>query len=69
AVMTVYYIALQWMPHFLIEAGYEQSRAFITSAGMAGVGLVGVLISTVLVEATGRKALLAVSAPVATALL
>lgn len=69
AVMTVYYIALQWMPHFLIEAGFEQSRAFITSAGMAGVGLLGVVVSTVLVEATGRRYLLAISAPVATALL
>lgn len=69
AVMTVYYIALQWMPHFLIEAGYEQSRAFITSAGMAGVGLVGVLISTALVELTGRRLLLAITAPLATAVL
>ncbi|MDO5492905.1 MAG: MFS transporter [Nesterenkonia sp.] len=69
AVMTVYYIALQWMPHFLIEAGYEQSRAFITSAGMAAVGLIGVLISTALVELTGRRALLAVTAPIATATL
>ncbi|WP_029514174.1 MFS transporter [Nesterenkonia sp. F] len=69
AVMTVYYIALQWMPQVLIEAGYEQSRAFITSAGMAGVGLLGVIVSTLLVELLGRRLLLAVTAPAATALL
>lgn len=69
AIMTVYYIALQWMPTFLIEAGYEQNRAFIQSAGMAGVGLIGVLISTALVELTGRRWLLAVTAPLATGLL
>ncbi|GAA3281221.1 MFS transporter [Nesterenkonia halobia] len=69
AVMTVYYIALQWMPQVLIEAGYEQSRAFITSAGMAGVGLLGVIVSTLLVELLGRRLLLAITAPAATALL
>lgn len=69
AIMTVYYIALQWMPTLLIEAGYEQNRAFIQSAGMAGVGLIGVLISTALVELTGRRWLLAVTAPLATGLL
>lgn len=69
AVMTVYYIALQWMPQVLIEAGYEQSRAFITSAGMAGVGLLGVILSTLLVELLGRRLLLVITAPAATALL
>ncbi|MBE1525027.1 MFS transporter [Nesterenkonia lutea] len=69
AIMTVYYIAIQWMPTLLIEAGYEQDQAFIRTAGMAAVGLVGVVISTVLVEITGRRVLLAVSAPVATAML
>lgn len=68
-VMTVYYIALQWMPTFLIEAGYEQNRAFIQTAGMAGVGLIGVLISTALVELTGRRWLLGITAPAATGLL
>ncbi len=69
AIMTVYYIAIQWMPTLLIEAGYEQDQAFIRTAGMAAVGLLGVVISTVLVELTGRRALLAVSAPLATAML
>ncbi|MDO4239825.1 MFS transporter [Micrococcus sp.] len=69
AVMLVYYIALQWLPTFLIEAGFEQSRAFITTSGMAAAGLVGVVVSAVLVEATGRRWLLAASAVVASGLL
>lgn len=69
AVMLVYYIALQWLPTFLIEAGFEQSRAFITTSGMAAAGLVGVVVSALLVEVTGRRWLLAVSAVVASGLL
>lgn len=68
-IMTMYYIGLQWMPTFLIEAGYEQQRAFLTSAGMAGVGFLGVVIASVLVERTGRKPVLAVFAPASGALL
>ena len=69
AIMLIYYIALQWLPTFLIEAGFEQSRAFITTSGMAAAGLVGVVVSALLVEATGRRWLLAVSAAVAAGLL
>ncbi|MFC0581874.1 MFS transporter [Micrococcoides hystricis] len=68
-IMTMYYIGLQWMPTFLIEAGYEQQRAFLTSAGMAGVGFLGVVIAAVLVERTGRKAVLAIFAPASGVLL
>ncbi|GGK44665.1 MFS transporter [Micrococcus flavus] len=69
AIMLIYYIALQWLPTFLIEAGFEQSRAFITTSGMAAAGLVGVVVSAVLVEVTGRRWLLGVSAVVAASLL
>ncbi|GAA1803164.1 MFS transporter [Nesterenkonia flava] len=69
AIMTVYYIALQWMPTLLIEAGYEESQSFIRTAGMAAVGILGVIISTALVEFTGRRYLLAISAPASAALL
>ncbi|SFV23174.1 MFS transporter [Micrococcus terreus] len=61
-IMLVYYIALQWLPKFLIDAGYEQSRAFITTGGMAAVGLLGVIVAAWLVEHTGRKWLLGVTA-------
>ncbi len=68
-IMLVYYIALQWLPTFLIEAGYEQSRAFIMTGAMAAVGLLGVVVAAWLVEKTGRKWLLAVTAVVSSALL
>ncbi|MGM7669533.1 MFS transporter [Microbacterium sp. A93] len=67
--MLVYYLALQWLPTFLIEAGYEQSRAFIMTGAMAAVGLLGVVVAAWLVEKTGRKWLLAVTAVVASFLL
>ena len=67
--MLVYYIALQWLPTFLIEAGYEQSRAFIMTGAMAAVGLLGVVVAAWLVEKTGRKWLLALTAVVSSFLL
>ena len=69
AIMTMYYIGLQWMPTFLIEAGYQEERAFLTSAGMAGVGFLGVVLAAILVERTGRKIVLLVFAPISGALL
>lgn len=60
-IMLTYYLALQWLPTFLIEAGYGQARAFVMTSGMAAVGLLGVVLSAVLVERTGRRGLLAVS--------
>lgn len=69
AIMLVYYIALQWLPTFLIDAGYAEGRAFIMTSGMAAAGLLGVVVATVLIEVTGRRWLLGVSAVVASALL
>lgn len=60
-VMLTYYLALQWLPTFLVEAGYAQSQAFVMTSGMAAVGLLGVVVSAALVERTGRRGLLAVS--------
>ncbi|MDY6055741.1 MFS transporter [Micrococcus sp.] len=68
-IMLSYYLALQWMPQFLIEAGYEQSRAFVMTSGMAAVGLLGVIVSALLVDLTGRRWLLGVTGVVAAALL
>lgn len=69
AILTTYFVALQWLPTFLIGAGYARESAFIQSAGMAAVGVIGVVVSTALIEATGRRWLLAVSAPAACLLL
>ena len=45
-----------------MDAGFAQTQAFLTTGGMAAIGLVGALIATVLVETTGRKPLLAIAA-------
>ncbi|HEY4536022.1 MAG TPA: MFS transporter [Enteractinococcus sp.] len=68
-VMFVYYVSLQWLPTFLMDAGFAQTQAFLTTGGMAAIGLVGALIATVLVETTGRKPLLAASAVTGSVLL
>src|SRR5699024_4364844 len=68
-VMFVYYVSLQWLPTFLMEAGFEQTQAFLTTGGMSPIGLVGALLATFLVEKTGRKPLVAVSAVLGSTLL
>ena len=69
SIMLVYYIALQWLPTFLIEAGYAEAKAFVMTSGMAAVGLLGVVVSALLVERTGRRWLLAVTAVLSSAVL
>ena len=68
-IMFVYYVSLQWLPTFLMEAGFEQTQAFLTTGGMSAIGLIGALLATFLVEKTGRKPLLAVSAVLGSILL
>ncbi len=63
SILLVYYLALTWMPIILIDAGFAAARAFLTTAGMAAVGLVGVIIAAYLVEKTGRKWILAITGP------
>lgn len=68
-IMLVYYAALTWMPSILKEEGYNDTASFMGPTLMSGVGIVGVLASTWLVEIMGRKWLIGVSAPLATAAL
>jgi MFS transporter, putative metabolite:H+ symporter len=51
------------MPRILIGAGFAEYKAFLTTAGMAAVGLLGVVVAALLVERMGRKWLLAVTGP------
>ncbi|TLK56763.1 MFS transporter [Glutamicibacter sp. V16R2B1] len=62
-ILLVYYLALTWLPTILAEAGMAQSAALFTTAVMALMGLLGVVIAALLVERVGRKWLLGVSAP------
>ncbi|MHA7282087.1 MFS transporter [Arthrobacter sp. TMS2-4] len=68
-ILLVYYGALTWMPRILIQSGYEQSVAFITTTYMTGVGFLGVVAAALLVERVGRKWLLAITGPGSAALL
>ena len=63
SILLVYYLALTWMPIILIDAGFASARAFLTTAGMAAVGLLGVIIAAYFVEKTGRKWILAITGP------
>ncbi|MFE5021763.1 MFS transporter [Streptomyces sp. NPDC056656] len=64
-IMLVYYAALSWMPSILREEGQGDTAAFMSTTLMSGVGIVGVLVSTALVDIVGRKWLIGVSAPIA----
>ncbi|MFJ9413514.1 MFS transporter [Streptomyces sp. NPDC101227] len=64
-VMLVYYAALSWMPSILKEQGLADTAAFMGTTVMSGVGIVGVLVSTALVDLIGRKWLIGVTAPLA----
>lgn len=63
-IMTMYYVALSWMPSILIKEGYTDYAAFGKTTLMTAVGIVGVLVSAWLIEAVGRKWVIGVSAPV-----
>ncbi|OIJ88445.1 MFS transporter [Streptomyces colonosanans] len=64
-VMLVYYAALSWMPSILKAEGLGDTAAFMSTTLMSGVGIIGVLTSTVLVDLVGRKWLIGVTAPLA----
>ena len=68
-VLLVYYLALQWMPKILVDAGFAEYRAFLTTSGMAAVGLLGVIAAALLVEKVGRKWILGVTGPLSAAIL
>jgi putative MFS transporter len=63
SILMVYYLSLTWMPRILIGAGFEEYKAFLTTASMAGVGLLGVVVAALLVERAGRKWILAITGP------
>jgi putative MFS transporter len=62
-ILLVYYLSLTWMPRILIGAGFAEYKAFVTTASMAAVGLLGVVVAALLVERVGRKWILAITGP------
>jgi putative MFS transporter len=69
SILLVYYLSLTWMPRILIGAGFAEYKAFLTTAGMAAVGLLGVIAAALLVERVGRKWLLAITGPLSALIL
>jgi putative MFS transporter len=69
SVLLVYYAALSWMPSILKKEGLSQVAAFNGTTLMSGVGILGVVAASLLVEVVGRKWLIGVSAPLAAAAL
>lgn len=62
SIMVVYYAALSWLPTLLSDAGASFTVAFLGSTIMSAIGIFGCALSAVLVDITGRKWLLGVSA-------
>lgn len=69
SIMTVYYAALSWLPTLLSDAGASHTVSFLGSTIMSAVGIFGCITSALLVERTGRKSLLGVSALLSAAML
>lgn len=64
-ILLVYYGALTWMPSILVSTGYAENKAFMATAAMTGIGLLGVIAAALLVERIGRKWILAITGPLA----
>ncbi len=62
SIMVVYYAALSWLPTLLSDAGATFTVAFLGSTIMSAIGIFGCALSAVLVDITGRKWLLGISA-------
>jgi putative MFS transporter len=68
-IMLVYYAALVWMPSILRAQGLKETAAFAGTTVMSGLGIVGVIVSALLVDVIGRKWVIGISAPLASAAL
>ncbi|MFD9895734.1 MFS transporter [Amycolatopsis sp. NPDC059027] len=68
-IMLLYYAALSWMPTILRTQGHGDAAAFAGTTVMSGLGIVGVIVSAALVDVVGRKWVIGISAPLASAAL
>ena len=69
SVLLLYYAALTWLPKILQTQGLADEAAFIVTGQMTAVGIVGVIVSALMVEVIGRKWQLGLSAITAAAAL
>ena len=61
SILLLYYAALTWLPRILREQGLGDEAAFIVTGQMTAVGIVGVIVSALLIEYIGRRWQLALS--------
>ncbi|MDN5634290.1 MAG: MFS transporter [Brevibacterium sp.] len=69
SVLLVYYAALTWLPDILKKQGLGDQTAFMVTGSMTAVGILGVIVSALIVERVGRKWVLGVTAIVSALLL
>ncbi|MCU4297701.1 MFS transporter [Brevibacterium permense] len=69
SVLLVYYAALTWLPGILKKQGLADQAAFLVTGSMTAVGILGVIVSALIVERFGRKWVLGASSIVAAILL
>lgn len=69
SVLLVYYAALTWLPGILKKQGLGDQAAFLVTGAMTAVGILGVVVSALVVERLGRKLVLGVTAIVSAGLL
>ncbi|GAA1531296.1 MFS transporter [Brevibacterium picturae] len=69
SVLLVYYAALTWLPDILKKQGLGDQTAFMVTGSMTAVGILGVIVSALIVEHVGRKWVLGVTAIVSALLL
>lgn len=69
SVLLVYYAALTWLPGILKKQGLGDQAAFLVTGSMTAVGILGVIVSALVVERFGRKWVLGVTAITSAALL
>ncbi|MCM1012015.1 MULTISPECIES: MFS transporter [unclassified Brevibacterium] len=69
SVLLVYYAVLTWLPGILKKQGLGDQAAFLVTGAMTAVGILGVVVSALVVERLGRKLVLGVTAIVSAGLL
>ena len=69
SVLLVYYAALTWLPGILKKQGMGDQAAFMVTGSMTAVGILGVIVSALIVERVGRKWVLGVTSIVSALLL
>ena len=69
SVLLVYYAALTWLPGILKKQGLGDQTAFMVTGSMTAVGILGVIVSALIVERLGRKWVLGVTSIVSALLL